>query len=235
MSEMVTLETDLRGFNAALVQYAQRKRWTMFQVLQVKGTDLAFAISRSLANATPGKGVVTAERLAGLRSRSEGVALRPGLKDRMAAKYQASTRVSDRKVEIGRGKRRAGSVVSKGKRLNLQALAVRAELALRERGRGYRPFSARLSLKQFASGGLGGIAEKFGRYHQILARYGIHQAGDETTAEFRWGGDGQSKIAEALSNPSGMMAISAGIREATTDINIYLQRKLAEDFKKVGL
>lgn len=219
MSAVVT--SELPQLNHALAEYQRVTGWTPFQVLHKQAPKLSFLLSQRLATLKPGKGVIRAERLAALAS-GEGVQVRESL----ISGYRR--RLSDRKLVRGGGKRER---LVRGN--NTRRDMVTRELNLRERGRGYVSFAARLKgLSAFESVAGQLNAEHFGRYGQKLAAFGLTGDDRGATARFDFGSP-RADIGEAMNKPAAQTQIALAIRELIADINVYIQYKLSTDFTAV--
>ena len=122
-----------------------------------------------------------------------------------------------------------GTVSTKGKLLNLQALAVKAELAARESGRGYLGYATRIRTDSVEA-----VKEvkKLGRLHQQLGAAGLIISNDEAGIRFVWGGmsrDGEALgVGEGLNKDQQQRAIAQGIGDVNSDVMEYVRRKQEE-------
>lgn len=225
----LAFESNLAEFNAALNQYAKLSSRGAAEAVAKKGADFGWRLSRKLLTLAPQKGAVRAERLAAIAA-GGGVKIRDSIRQRTFAKYGVSQTISGRNLRMG--KKLAASKNVKGKRLNLQALLVRAELNTRESGRGFSALSSRYkSLSQHLA------ADRFGEQHkQILDRYnrflssvGFKRDDNDTSLTFRWGGNTSSNaLAASLQKPKQQRAIADALDEARADMLVYIARKQAQ-------
>ncbi len=225
----LTFQTNLDEFNAALTQYARLSSKGASEAVAKKGADFGWRLSRKLLALAPKKGVVRNERLAAIAA-GGGVKVRDSIKQRTFAKFGVSQTVAGRKLRMG--KRLAASKVVGGKRLNLQALLVRAELNARESGRGFSALSARYkSLSQELA------ADRFGeqrkrildRYKRLVSQVGFKRDGDSASLTFRWGGNKSSgDLAVSRQKPRQQNAIASALNEARADMMEYIIRKQNE-------
>lgn len=240
---MITVQHNLTQLNESLQRYAQYSKLSWPQILAKQGSKLTYAISARLRAMMPPKGKVTSELLASLGA-GRGVKVRKSIRARIFAKVGANVRIADRekaKVWQSKGlaikgiKTRAGrgTVSTKGKLLNLQALAVKAELAARESGRGYLGYATRIRTNSVEA-----VKEvkKLGRLHQQLGAAGLIISNDEAGIRFVWGG--MSRDGEALGVGAGLnkdqqqRAIAQGIGDVNSDVMEYVRRKQEEALQR---
>jgi hypothetical protein len=230
------VESNLAEFNQKLAEYAKLARKTPEDVLRKQGPKLAYAISDRLRLKTPPKGAIKGGILASLRGRARGIYVRASVKKSVAEKYGLRSDSISKRLLIGRGKKGAGTAVVGGKRLNLQALRVRAELGLREKGRGYLGLAARIPQATITGMAPGKFQKLFGRYRTQLSEVGLEIVQDGGALSFIFPGtaniDGNSP-AEGMEK--NMDAIAAGIADVTADIKEYTDRKMAEAAARSGL
>ena len=227
----LAFRTNLDEFNEALQAYAKHSRLSVAEVVARKGSDLGFRLYKKLRELTPGKGVVRAERLAAIEA-GEGINIRKKIRERTMFKYGVSSVIGTGALRMG--KRRSASRVIKGKRLNLQALMVRAELNTRESGRGYLGHSSKF--KSFASeikANSNDIDKQRmirDRYLRFISSVGFKANRDEAALTMRWGGnnDASNSLAVALQKPKARSKIADALSEARADMMVYLTRKMAE-------
>jgi hypothetical protein len=157
-----------------------------------------------------------------------GVFVRQSVKKEVAAKYKLAQSLKTRRTQIATGKKgkHRGSVVRKGKRLNIRALMVQRELALRESGRGFLGYTSRFT--RFGRIAESKHLEHFSRYKRLLTKAGLSISQDKQTLAFNF----QPKPSEGLSTSAAQSAISEAIREVESDINVYLQRKELERLER---
>jgi len=230
----VTLETNLAEFNATLERYAavyDPNGWFRPDVVLKQGAKLGFAWAKRLEAYMPGKGTIRAERLAALNA-GGGVKVREQVLRRVAAKVGLRSRLSDRKSVFG--KKGVQSRLVKGKRLNFRALAVRAELNLRESGVGYTRHASRVrALSQFAGSREARIRsgqwQHRGRYNTLLATAGLDF--DGLTLRY---GSSKSIAGQALSTPDALAALAGALGDVREDMEVYLTRKANEKAKEAG-
>lgn len=235
MSEGV--QHNLDRLNRGLREYRNLSGKPDAEILEKQGGKLGFALRQRLKGLSPAKGATTRERLAALKS-GEGVRVR----DRVATAVMAKHNVHGGFGRYRIGRRRkikgvaglhetelVGSIVRKGKRLNLQALMVQRELKTRESGRQFLSISARyprvLKKQQYAKSAFG----------PILSSAGISNDGASMT--FHWDpkrNQLQGSAAAGLSKPRARAVIALALRDTATDIAAYNSRKNAENARKAG-
>lgn len=226
---MITVQHNLNELNRALAMYQRASGKTVDEVLKKQAPKLGFALSKEFDALKPGKGQVRAERLAALKA-GEGVHVRPRVWDWVYRKYRAATSIIDQSLGMIRGKRQelAGTLRRKGKRLNLQALAIQREINVRESGRGFLRQSAKFV------GSIDKDAKARSRYNKTLAEMGFKAAQHSVT--FVWGGFSElsSSAAKAIGRTRGMAAMARAISAVTEDIVPYLNLKLGEAAVQAG-
>ena len=233
----LTFQTNLDEFNAALTRYAALSSKGAAEAVAKTGADFGFRLSRKLLTLAPDKGSVRESRLAALAS-GGGLKIRDKIRQRVYAKLGVSQTLAGRKLRMG-GKKLSASKLVGGKRLNLQALLVRAELNARESGRGFSAFSARYkSLSQQLA------ADRFGeqrrkiidRYSRFLSEVGFKRDRDSSNLTFRWGGNESSgKLAASLQKPRQQAAIADALNEARADMMDYIIRKQAQAARTMAI
>lgn len=231
------VNTALEGLNATLADYAFLAKKLPEEVLAKQGTKLGFELANRLVLHKPGKGQVTADNLAALQSGARGVRVRPGLRSKIQDKLGLANRLTDRnrkRPQSVYGKSLRTQFVRKGKRLNFQALAVKAELSARERGGGYSAYVARVKgldqLGAATAGLVGGSSKNIltrGRYNQLLASASLGVESDGASLTIKYGSSGTG-AGDALSTPEATAAIVDSINAVTDDIGVYMTRKLQE-------
>ncbi len=132
----------------------------------------------------------------------------------------------------GKAQESVSSLVVKGKRLNLQALAVARELSTRESGSGYLSVGARLAGVERLTPGK---AEAFfGRYRQKLADAGLKTSTDGGQLTIQLGNDGVD-LGKGVQKPKALHAIQTAIEDIREDMLVYIRRKQAEAAARAGL
>lgn len=227
----VTFQSNIDAFNQALGQYVRLTKLSTQEAVAKKSADFAFRLSRSLSTFAPKKGAIRAERLAALRS-GQGIRVRPAVYDQVYKTKGLVQDIKTRRFGFATRKRIRGSKLSGGKRLNLQALAVKKELTLRESGRGFLSYSTRLRsvIQEIA------IRDDIDVYRSILDKYnrflssvGFRTSTDEARMTFQWGGNKSSgEIAKTLQKPRQQRTIAQALDDSRKDMLTYIQRKQSQ-------
>lgn len=233
----LTFQTNLDEFNAALTRYAALSSKGAAEAIAKKGADFGFRLSRKLLTLAPKKGVVREDRLAALAS-GGGLTIRPKIRQRVYSKLGVSQTVAGRKLRMG-GKKLSASKLVGGKRLNLQALLVRAELNARESGRGFSALSARYKSlsQQLAADRFGEQRKKIiDRYNRFVSQVGFKRDANTAGLTFEWGGNESSgKLAASLQKPRQQAAIADALDEARADMMEYILRKQAQAARTMAI
>jgi hypothetical protein len=224
------INVEIEALNRALILYRDLTNKTPEDVLLKQGGKLGYAVAKHLRGLAPAKGEIRSERLAALKA-GQGVHVRQRVRLRVMQKYGARIDVKSRGLIFGNSKNGKKSMVRKGgKRLNLWALTVQAELNTRESGRGFlaRSSSFPKTLQDYQT------AQSI--YGPILSDAGLNS--DKDTLTFKWDparSELASSAAKGLSRAQGEEAIAAGIADTRDDIKEYISRKLLENARKAGL
>jgi hypothetical protein len=224
---------NLADLSRALSVYKDVTGKSTEDVLRKQGGFLAFAFRRELRGISPIKGSIRASAMDAL-DQGLGIRVRPSVRRAVYAKHRARQNVSDRRLVFGGGRGRA-STLRKGKRVNLQALAVQREIHLRESARGFLSVSANYpGIHHFERGAIRS-SRSYSRVKQSLSDLGIqvHQTGP--VISFEWlGMSEQGQIAaEGLTKAKGDAALSRALRITTSEIDAYLMRKLDREYRRV--
>lgn len=258
---MLTVSTDLTALNRDLDLYSQLARKSLQEVVIKKGVSIAIGGSnvegwtQRLRPLAPAKGEVTRGRLAAMASGG-------GIKIRPSAYAKARKRVGSFSGQQGKRGTYSDPVTRKLMRAtrkgmkdlggywqeNLQAQAVKAELAMRERARGFSAFGA--SMTGRGGQGLVGMVRAFptGQESASASRRFRGKAGqDLSQADIRvsdrgaragmvlsWG-TGQTVLGEAMNQPAQQRALGAAIRDVHADMMLYIRRKLDESGRRARL
>lgn len=234
---MMTVQHNLAALDKALAAYSRATGKTAGDVLQKQAPKLGFNLRQEFKGLMPGKGTIRSERLDALK-RGEGVHVRPSVYKRIGEKYNAlgisgrmlfrtRRRIAGGQEELGELR---GTITRKGgKRLNLQALAVERELNLRESGRGFMRQSAAFI------GALATDIKARSRYNRTLAEMGFRIEGTGPEARLVWGGFSalSNDAVKAIMRTKGQSAVARALSATTADIQVYLDRKMAEQLRKV--
>lgn len=220
MSDTVTIRHNLAQLNDTLVAYQRASNKTWPEVLAKQGGKLGYSLSRNLRGLAPARGEVRAEMLDRLRD-GEGVRVRPSVMAEVLAKRKARTRLSDRAVVFGAGEGKSSTATKSGGRLNLTAMAVSREIAMRESARGFLGWSARYprTLKK--------SDKAYSRYRRVLSSANIRVESDEKSVRFAWPGDNPQSAGavQGLNRDQSRAAIASSLEEVRSDTQIYIDRK----------
>src|SRR5262245_43509699 len=99
------VQTNIERFNRVTERYARvydPNSLFIADIIAKKGAMLTFAWATRLMADRPGKGTITAERLAALHAGEEGVLVRPGILRKLGAKHNWRSRLSDRAAVFGK-------------------------------------------------------------------------------------------------------------------------------------
>lgn len=231
----VSIESNLAELNKSIQQYAILSRKTVQEALRKQAAKLGFLLKEELRGIAPAKGSVRAQALAVLAggrwpSGKRGIQVRPGVLKKVYQAKGAQSLLSTGKVVFGKGKR--ASKLIRGKRLNLWAMAVKAEIDRRESGRGFLGISASY---RGLTGSLEADAKALSKYGPVLSTAGFKDIGpDSSLIEFRWGPDStlSGEAAEGISKPKGDAAINRALVNTLEDIEVYIDRKLQEAWSR---
>lgn len=233
----VAIQASLDELNAKLPEYAVLARTTPAEALALQADKVGFRLKRAFSQFTPAKGAIRSERLAALAA-GGGIVVRPEILQRVYSKLGVFSSQEDRSKYLKSGKTgrkeflRFGktgrkSTLRKGKKLGVQAIAVQAEIAARERGRGYVPAVARFrGLDQLAAvpGGNKSFYSR-GRFNQLLASAGLQTDLLGASLVLKYGTTA-TQGGTAISKPRQMALIPGVLQEAAANVAEYIARKL---------
>jgi hypothetical protein len=234
------VEHNLAELNRTLATYTQVRRAAgkaIDVVIPKKAAQLGFQLRAEFRTLMPEKGGVREERLAALKA-GEGVRVRPVVYQKIAQKYNAVGLAAGKMLFRTKGKvvggqeilgELKGSVNRKGKRMNLQALAVQRELNLRESGRGFMAQGA----KFIGLGTLGQATKAMSKYNAWLGQAGIKKTGEGAEARFEWGGlsSMSDDVVKAIGRVRGQAAVARALSAITADMQPYIAAQLAKELK----
>lgn len=218
----VSATSNVDEFNATLRDYVASSRKDAAELVAKKSGDLVYELGKAMKQFTPAKGQVKEERLAAMRA-GGGITVRPAAR-RLALKKMIATAtdVKTRKGILFREKGAKGNLKTRNVRSFWQ-LAVRAELNIREKGRGYLPLAV-----MFA--GLKGKlkANEYGTKTQVtvdrmsrgIGRAVFKNSFNDTSLTLSWG-DGNSAtnaIARVLQKPAQENVIARALAEVRADM-----------------
>jgi len=227
----IGIKAKMDGLNRMLGRYMGLARKLPGEVLAKQGTKLGFELANRLMPLMPAKGAVREAGIEMLKG-GRGIRVRPAVRERLMFRHTAHSDINSRLTRYG--KKTKASFRRKGKDLNFQALAVQAELNVRERGRGYSQHVARVgNLAELGAAwsqvSAGSRKQKFhrGRYNQLLASAGIEVAENRASLTLLYGSK-TTEAGDALSTPRAQAATEDAIVAVTNDMGIYVHRKLRE-------
>lgn len=227
----VRIQSKMDGLNRMLGRYQILAKRLPQEVLAKQGTKLGFELANRLMPLMPAKGAIKESGIEMLKS-GRGIRVRPGVRERLMFRHSAHSDLDTRQARYGKGSRTGFR--RKGKTLNFQALAVEAELNVRERGRGYTQHVARVgNLSElgnaWAQVSAGSRKQKFhrGRYNQLLASAGLMVSERSASLTLLYGSK-STDAGSALSTPRAQAATEDAIAAVTDDMGVYVLRKLRE-------
>lgn len=232
----VTFQSNLDAFNRALSDYVQLSRQSTQEAVKKQGAKFAFDLSTRLKAFSPGKGSIRAERLAALRA-GEGIKISESAWKRVNSTQGIVQDIKTRKYGFRRGKKVYGTRRTRGKRLNIRALLVKAELGLRESGRGFLPYASRVRslIQKFAIKDDVDYYEKhLDRYSRFLTAVGFQTDPDKANMTFEWGGNKSSgEVAKTLNRPRQQRTIAASLDAIRADMMTYIVARQARAKQKL--
>jgi hypothetical protein len=226
----VEFQSNLDAFNRALGDYVHLSRLSTQEAVKKQGAKFAFDLSTRLQAFAPGKGAIRAERLAALRS-GQGLRISDAARKRVYSTKGIVQDIKTKKFGFTRGKKVSGTRRLGGKRLNIQALLVKAEIGLRESGRGFLSYSSKVRslIQKFAiKDDVDYYQQHLDRYSRFLTSVGFRTDADKANMTFGWGGNKSSdKVAKALSKPRQQRAIASSLDAIRADMMAYIVQRQA--------
>lgn len=225
----VQVQTNLAGFNAALERYVTLTRLTPEEAMLKQGAKLAFNLSGRLRALAPAKGATEAERRAAME-RGEGIHVRRAAILFARRKTVATASSLGTRRDALFMERTAKGGVKRGGRSFWQ-IAIDRELRIREGGRGYLGFAARMS------GGIqrlkrGAVVRQIDRIRREIGRAGLTADAQGEALRFEWDRD---SIVEGLGRPKAEAAVASALADVRADMHQYLARKTQENARRSGL
>lgn len=218
---------NLEELRRGLVLYQRASGKTFEEVLVKKSGQLGYSLRQEFRGLMPKKGSVRSERLDAL-AHGEGVHVRQSVYDRIAKQYGAMPLAQGKMAWRSRGK----AVSTNRAGMNLQALAVKRELNLRESGRGFMGQSSRFAFSAKLTDD-----KSVSKYGAWLAKVGLRQVGSGPEVTFVWGGlsSMSDDAVKAIGRARGQAAVARAIANVTADMIPYLQDHLGKAVTAVGL
>jgi hypothetical protein len=238
----VDLTYELDRLSSAMRAYAAASGKAESEILTRTARKLTNALWQAMRELMPKRGSIREGRLAALKS-GGGVRVRPAVEVAVAARYGAISSVAQRRTYLevnSKGKMVASGrkvmamsthVLSKdGKPMNLRALAVEREIAVRESGIGFLarsvPKFKNASGEEVAGREIFRNMSKLGFAMSELAMNNAPQA-EVKFAMMKWfkGPGLLSGPTEGLTKPKQREAFARAIQEVTSDTMVYVERK----------
>jgi len=238
----VAFKTNLDAFNLALGDYLKVTKLSTQEAVQKNSADFAFRLSKALSEYTPKKGVIRSERLLAFRS-GQGIKIRPAIYEQVAKKYGLVSDLTSKRSGFIRRKKFTGMLSTGTKktgkrRLNYQALAARAELNLRESGRGFLSYSSRMKsiVNELAiQDDVDQYKRLLDKYNRFLASVGFKTDADSAGITFSWGGSASSdQAARALQKPRQQRTIAAALDASRANMMEYIIKRQARAKSKLA-
>ena len=246
---MISVTVDTREFERDLALYAKLARKTMQGAIFKQGAKVVYAWAfgdkaheSGLKGYTPKKGAIREMMLKRLKERTGGIYVRPSAY--AAADKQLGNRkgsytdlVTRRIMRQSRGKTEVVKTNSKG--LNRQALAVRSELNMRERARGFSAYGASMlqqntlgfyarQAEQSKSGGTwDAVFQGKARQDLSLAHLVYNSAVDDASLKLVWGTP-ETKLGESLTQPGAQKKLQRALYIVHEDMMVYVRDRLAK-------
>ena len=222
------IQSNIREFNAAFQQYSAATSRTPAEVVVKQAGELNRALRIRLKDITPARGSIREDRERALQA-GEGVKVRPSIIERLMSRRGIAQRIKGRGYVFG--KKQSGTVRSGGKRLNFQALAIKAEVNLRERGIGFVRHSTSFRGLNEARAQQGSQRQLvLDRYRRFLSSVGLKLNTATPNALFSWGGNRSSgDVAKVLTSGRGQQAVADALLDARNNMLVYVQRKLGQN------
>ena len=239
---MVSVTVDTREFEQDLALYAKLARKTMQGAIFKHGAKVVYAWKLGLRDYTPKKGSIREMMLKRLKERTGGIYVRPSAylradKQLGSRKGSYTDLVTRRIMRQSRGKTEVVKTNAKG--LNRQALAVRAELNMRERARGFSAYGASMSQQNSLSfyTDLAAKSQADGHWSAVFrgkAEQGLSLADlingmsvDAASMKLVWG-TGETKLGESLLQPGAQKKLASALAAVHEDMMVYVRDRLAK-------
>jgi hypothetical protein len=228
----VQIETNVAELNASIQEYARLSGKTVQEALKKQASKLGYNLRTELRSLMPAKGSIRAELLERLKSH-RGIKIRPKILQKIFGSGGTRTTFGTQ-----RAINTSGSRVTRGRRLNLWAEAIKAEIGARESARGFLGVSA--SYRGMT--GVNAMLESGGAY--AVSRLGptlstatFKPLPEDVGAsiEFEWSlqtSGLSAEAAEGITKQRGEAAVNRALVNTLEDIQVYIERKLQEDWTK---
>ena len=233
----VSIQSNIAKLNMAMQMYIRANSRGVAFAMQKQSRELGINLSKAAKGLIPEKGAITDSRIAALKE-GEGVKISNTVRREIAEKYHLAQDF-ERVTYMVRGKKRqraVRSILVNGKRLNLQALMVKRELALRESGRGFLRHA-----DKFAIQSAGDISQQrriettTSRYGPQLGQFAFVVGESDGSAVFTWGGFSElsDEAVKAMGRSKGQAAIVAAIGATIDNMVPYISSHLGESEEAV--
>jgi hypothetical protein len=245
---ILALHTNAAALNRAIDSYVAWSGKSLDWVLQRNASKLAYALQTRLKTLMPSHGQTTQQRLRMMATRQKGMGIhihqgtkrwvyqRTGAQsftqkrvrsfrhkgdDEVGAAFYANRRVTGFKF----GGKLVGSRVKDGKRINLQNLLVKRELASRESGRG---FTSRGSMFANLKAMTGGIAKTVRGLP--LSQWGAKLGKNPRYFRFEWSEFTRTavKMSKAMTTKRALAAAAWALKDVADDTMDYVYKKMRE-------
>lgn len=220
----VKIESNLAQLTQSLREYVVLSGKSIEEALKKQGAKLGYNLREELRRIAPPKGSIRAAMLARLKSH-RGVKVRESVLRKVMQKRGARSVLSSGTVVFGK---KGQGTTAKG--ANIWALAVQAEINLRESARGFLGVAARYGIRGELTN-----ATAVSRFGPLLSKAGFQAEIQGGAIEFKWGGglgELSSSAAEGLTKFKGERAINRALQGTVEDIQVYIERKLQENWQK---
>lgn len=226
-SMLIKIETNIEELGKSIEAYIKVSGKSLEVALKKHGAELSFRLKKELLALAPAKGSIRSQVLSVLAggtwaSGKRGVRVRESVLAKVFQQRGARSSLASR--SIGFGKRGRGTT-SKG--LNIWALAVQAEINLRESARKFLGASAIYP----------GIRSEFdskakSRVGPLLSVASYKSSDGGAIVEFNWGGFSElsTEAAEGITTPKGEAALERALQGTIENIEVYLKDKLGENW-----
>ncbi len=247
---LIELNHSLENCRKTLLQYGALSSKTEAQILQKKAVQLAWNVYYGLRRIMPAKGSIRAERMAALKS-GRGVHVREAVLRELGIKYQAVSQVSTGEAfyMLRRGKKGRGKEIGvsrevldpdTGRMINFRAMAVKQEIKIREKGRGFLAHSTPRGAKDLDPNLDRVFRNQYSRHGFVLSNFLLNAGPDEPEkfAQLTWFGakhGGYESPVEGLSQPQQIVVLMGAIDETTRDMQKYIIDELSKLKDKMGL
>lgn len=219
------IETNIAELNASIREYARLSGKTVEEALKKQAGKLGYNLRQELRSLMPGKGSITTQLVERLKSH-RGIKIRPKILQKFLGQ-QGATFATQRRINT------SGTIGKR--RLNAWAQAVKAEIAARESARGFLGVSASYRGMTGVTASLEtGGAYAVSRLGPTLSTATFQESPADAGAsiEFQWGPLSalSGEAAEGINKPRGEAAVNRALVGTLEDIQVYIERKLQEQW-----